>query len=124
MLDVEFINGILNAYVFHSALKDDSTDFDIDAVIRLSKKPLTLNEVVSLMGRPHGEVRLPTILLKKTFGPMPEAVPPPQASNAVIYLYVEAERESRFINTNLKLYIVYTAADGSVIETRYFKGTL
>ncbi len=123
-LEVEFTNGVLNGYLFSSAFKDDSTDFNIDAVSKLNEKPLTLNDVVSLIGRPHGEVRLPSILLEKTFGPMPEAVPPSEASRAVIYLYAEAERESKLLNTHMKLCIVYTTADGSVIETRYFKGTL
>lgn len=123
-LDLEFRNGVLNAYVFNSQLKEDSTDFDIDAVSKLSKKPLTLSEVVSVMGHYNGEVRFPSILLKKSFGILPEAVPPQEASNAVIYLYAKQEREGNLLNLRLKLCIVYLTSDGSVVETRYFKGTL
>ena len=123
-LDVEFTNGLLNAYLFHSALEGDSTDFDIDARSKLNEKKVNQSDVTSLMGRPHGEIHFPSVLLKKLFGSMPEVVPPAGASKALLYYYSEVRRESGLLNTHAKLLIVYITSDGSVIETRHFMGTL
>ena len=123
-LDMEFTNGVLNGYLFASDLEGDSTDFDVDAVQKLKEKPAQVNDYVKLLGRPNGELLMPTIMLKKNFGTMPEAVPPANASKATIYLFSTLKRESRVLNSHVKLLIVYSSSDGAVIETRYFKGTL
>ena len=114
----------MNAYVFGSALDRDSTDFNIDAAIGLSQKPLKSDEILTLIGRPAGEVRFPSLLLKKTLGTMPEAVPPPNASAAILHLYGETKMEYGVNNTYFKLLIFFLQADGSTIERRYFKGIL
>ena len=123
-LTAEFKDGVLNAYLFQSALEGDSTDFNFDAINKARQKGLRLDEIVSLMGRPTGEVRFPSLLLRNEFGTMPEIIPPADASSAFVYFHLEVKREDKLLKKHLKLFLVYTRPAGSVIETRYFNGTL
>jgi len=123
-LTTEFKNGTLNAYLYHSALEGDNTDFNIDIVSKVKDKNLKVGDIVSLMGHPTGEVRFPSVLLKNELGTMSEIVPPPDAVSAILYMYFEVKREEKILQRYVKLFIVYTGANGSVIETRFFNGAL
>ena len=122
-LATEFVMGTLNAYLFHSALGSDKTDFDANSRIGLVAGQSRKSDVINALGKPHGEVRFPSVLLKNEYGSLPEVVTPDSAATALVYNYLETVRKKSLLTTQLKLVIVYLD-DDTVVEVRYFDGTL
>lgn len=123
-LAVEFVQGLTNAYLFHSALGDDKSEFDIDARSQIVVGQSQKSDVIALLGAPHGEVIFPSLLLKNEFGALPEVVPPANAAKALVYNYVEVKRKKKLLNAHLKLLVVYLSDDDTVIEVRHFDGVM
>jgi hypothetical protein len=123
-LATEFVAGRLNAYLFHSALGNDMTDFDANSHSVLVAGKSRKSDVIDALGKPHGEVKFPSLLLKSEFGSLPEVVPPDTAASALVYNYLETVRKASLLTTQLKLVIAYLSADGTVVEVRHFDGTL
>lgn len=123
-LATEFVEGKLNAYLFHSALEGDMTNFDASSRLKLVAEQSRKSDVINALGKPHGEVVFPSVLLKNEFGSLPEVVPPNNAAMALVYNYVETVRKKSLITTQLKLVIAYLSDDGTVVEVRHFDGTL
>ena len=58
----EFIDNILNGYIFQSSFENDSTNFDESKRLSLTRNKTAKSEVLNILGKPHGIVRLPTML--------------------------------------------------------------
>ncbi len=123
-LATEFVAGRLNAYLFHSALGSDMTDFDASSRLGLVAGKSKKSDVVDALGKPHGEVRFPSLLLKNELGSLSEVVPPNSAASALVYNYLEVVRKASLLTTQLKLVIAYLSDDGTIVEIRHFDGTL
>jgi len=123
-LAAEFVEGKLNAYLFHSALGKDTTNFDPESRLVLVAGKSRKSDVINALGKPHGEANYPSLLLKNEFGSLPEIVPPDTATSVLVYNYLEVVRKASLLTTQLKLVIAYLSDDGTVIEVRYFDGTL
>ena len=99
-LAVELVRGVANAYLFHSALGKDKTEFDLGVRSRLVAGTSHKSELIDALGAPHGEVKYPSILLKNEFGALPEIVPPTNAATALIYNYLEVRRKQRLLRAD------------------------
>ena len=58
----EFIGNLLNGYIFQSSFENDSTSFDESKRLSLKRNETSKKEVLSILGKPPGIVRLPTML--------------------------------------------------------------
>lgn len=117
-LTIETVNDVVNGFLFQSALEEDSTEFDISAAAGLKANEARAGDVLKLLGRPHGEVRLPSNLLSFTFGTMPEAVPPEGAASVYSYFHLFATNEGNLMVRHLKLLLIFFRDDGTVLTVR------
>lgn len=60
--ELEFKNGVLNAYSHASGFREDSSDFDLDASTAITVGSSTVAEVVELVGEPAGKANCPSVL--------------------------------------------------------------
>jgi hypothetical protein len=60
LLDLEFRNGLLNAYYFLSSFDHDKTLIQADGFSQIKKGESTKADVMRLLGEPHGKAVSPT----------------------------------------------------------------
>lgn len=61
LLDLEFRNGTLSGYQYLSSFDDDKTTFSAAAVDQIKQGATTKQEVISLLGKPHGKALCPSV---------------------------------------------------------------
>lgn len=60
LLDLEFRGGSLNAYHYLSSFDNDKTEVDIAQLKRIVRGTTKKDEVLKILGTPHGKARCPT----------------------------------------------------------------
>lgn len=58
----EFIDNVLNGYIFQSGFESDSTNFDESKRLSLKTSETSEKEILNMFGKPSGVIRLPTML--------------------------------------------------------------
>ena len=117
-LIVEFVSDVVNGVVFQSALKDDSTEFDMSAAAQIRANESREEDVRNLLGRPHVEVLLPSNLLAFTYGNLPEAVAPEGAASAIGYSHLFATVESNLWVRRMHFLLLFVRDGGTIIAVR------
>lgn len=63
-LVLEFKNGLLNAYNYASSFEDNKTELPSDQINRIQKGVSTKTDVLSVLGKPHGQGNCPSFIFK------------------------------------------------------------
>jgi len=62
VLDLEFRNGKLNAWLYISGFDEDRTAVDLAGTDKIKKNVSTKSDVQALLGKPHGKAHCPSLL--------------------------------------------------------------
>jgi hypothetical protein len=62
LLVLEFKNGVLNAFLYNSVVKDEQNNFNYDNYTQIIKGETNKEKVISLLGTPSGKAICPSIL--------------------------------------------------------------
>jgi hypothetical protein len=124
-LDIEFVDGVANGYIFNNSLDEDTaTDFDLGLRDSLTAGRANISDAKRLLGSPHGEIKLPSNLLAYLFAPMPEIIPPEGCTRAFTYNYYMPKEKEGTLAMYLKLLIIFTDETGGIVAMRHFEGLL
>jgi len=121
-LHVETVDGIVNGFLFASSLEPDATDFDLSLGDRLDAGR-SFADAERLLGAPHGRLRVPTNLLYDWFGPMKVHRAPPEATQAIVYCFMDLAVQQDAAARRVKLLVLFGDADGTIAAVRRFDGT-
>jgi len=122
-LHVETVDGIVNAFVFASSLEPDATDFDLNLAGQLHEGKSTLADAEKLLGAADGRLRLPSSLLFDWFGQMKALQPPAEATQAIVYAFLDLTVQQESANRHVKLLALFADGNGVVVAVRRFEGT-
>jgi hypothetical protein len=122
-LHVETVDGVVNAYLFASSLEPDATDFDLNLAGQLHEGTSTLADAEKLLGAADGRLRLPSSLLFDWFGQMKALQPPPEATQAIVYAFLDLTVHQEAANRHVKLLALFADGNDVVVAVRRFEGT-
>jgi len=121
-LHVETVDGVTNGYLFASSLEPGSTNFDLALADQLHEGRSKLADAEKLLGPADGRMRLPTALLFDWFGPMKVLRPPENATQAVVWCYLDLTVQQYAATRHVKLLALFAGPDDTVTAIRRFDG--
>jgi hypothetical protein len=121
-LHVETVDNVVNGYLFSSSLEPGSTDFDLALADPLHEGTSKLADAEKLLGAADGRMRLPTALLYDWFGPMKVLRPPENATQAIVYCYLDLTVHQSAATRRVKLLALFADEDDTITAVRRFDG--
>ncbi|HET8947131.1 MAG TPA: hypothetical protein VFQ07_09120 [Candidatus Polarisedimenticolia bacterium] len=121
-LHVETVDNLVNGFLFSSSLEPGSTDFDLALADQLHEGRSKIADAEKLLGPADGRMRLPTALLFDWFGPMKVLRPPDNATQAVVWCYLDLTVQQYAATRHVKLLALYAGQDDTVTAIRRFDG--
>jgi len=91
-LELEFVDSVLNAFVYSNSFDEDSTDFDSNISSKLAINKTTKEDVFRLMGRRGGDIRLPSELVKSNLSESIIKDMPTTAKELLLYQYYYSKK--------------------------------
>lgn len=119
---VEFVEGVVNGYLYKSSLEEDSTDFDITLRKKITPNRSSTNDIIGLLGEPDGKIRMPSNLLAFLYGQGQEAQPPKGTSEIWTYDYSYLTFKKRMKRNHMKRIFIYCDSNEDIIAVKHLEG--